>query len=119
MDISDLYDWEIEKVGAIWKDLNRRFMRQTNNKANLIQFAKVAHDEFLKAGFYVNVKWELNLVVNPATMKPYPIEIEILGRVRGADEDVIGFDHERKRHEVLKSKERGESFYGEKEKATG
>lgn len=119
MDIADLYDWEIEKVGKIWSDLMRRFSHKPNTKANLQELAKVAHDEFLQAGFYVNVKWELNLVINPATMQPYPIEIEVLGRIRGAEEDKIGFDHERKRHEVLRSKERGEDFYGQKERASG
>lgn len=118
-DIADLYDHEIARVGEIWKDLMSRFSRLANTRANLQQLAAVANDEFIKAGFVVNVRWENNLVIDPKTMQPYPIEIEILGRTPNADEDTIGFDHERKRHEVLRSKERGESFYGQREHATG
>jgi hypothetical protein len=118
-DIADLYDYEIAQVGSIWKDLMTQFARKPNTRANLQELATVANAMFLKAGFVVNVRWENNLVVDPKTMQPYPIEIEVLGRIPGAEEDTIGFDHERKRHEVLRSKERGEDFYGQREKAGG
>ena len=42
-----------------------------------------------------------------------PIVLEILGRIRGNDVDKQGFDHEKKRWEVLKSKDSGEKFLGE------
>jgi hypothetical protein len=115
-DISDLYDYEIAEVGQIWKGLMTRFSRLPNTKANLQKLAEVANDEFIKAGFVVNVRWENNLVIDPKTMQPYPIEIEVIGRLPGAEEDQIGFDHERKRAEVLQSKDRGESFAGQKER---
>jgi len=118
VDIADLYDWEIAKVGEIWKGLMDQFSRRPNTKANLQELATVAHDKFLEAGFIVNVRWELNLMVNPETMQPYPIEIEVMGRTPKAEMDTLGMDHERKRHEVLRSKERGEEFYGQKGKAT-
>lgn len=117
MDIADLYDYEIEIVGQVWKRLMDQFARKANTKDNLQELARVAHEEFLKAGFVVVVAWENTLIVDPKTMKPYPITIEVIGRVPGADEDKIGFDHERKRHEVLRSKERGEAYYGQKERA--
>lgn len=118
MDIADLYDYEIETIGIAWRDLMQKWSHRPNTKNNLQELAKDANDTFLKLGFVVNVRWENNLVINPNTMEPYPIEIEVLGRVPGT-EDSDGYDHERKRHEVLRSKERGEDFYGQKEKATG
>ena len=115
-DIADLYDYEIEEVARIWKGLMDQFSRKANTKDNLQELAKVANSEFLRAGFVVNVRWENTLVIDPKTMQAYPIEIEVLGRIPGAEEDTIGFDHERKRVEVLRSKERGEAFAGQKER---
>lgn len=123
MDIADLYDHEIAAIGPTWQKLMTRFSRLPNTRANLQELAKVANDEFLKLGFVVNVRWENNLMVDPNTMQPYPIEIEFVGRVPGGTglgELVEGYelmDHERKRDEVLKSKDRGEAFLGQKERA--
>ncbi len=122
MDMADLYDWEIKEIGAIWQQLMKDWAHKPNTKSNLQEFATVSHNKFLKAGFVVNVRWENNLMVNPMTMQPYPIEIEVLGRApgaRGEDDAVDGFDHERKRHEVLRSKERNEDFYGQRESDRG
>lgn len=124
-DIADLYDADIAQVGKVWRRLMDQFSRKPNTKANLQELARVAHEEFLKIGFVVNVVWENSLIVNPETMEAFPIEIEILGRVSGGSglgEVVEGhelMDHERKRHEVLRSKERGEDYYGQKERARG
>lgn len=115
MDNSDLYDWEMATIGQIWKELNKDWMRRPNTKAVLQEFAKVANERFLKAGFVVNVQWENTLIMVPSVtggIKPLPITIEVLGRVNPLPD---GFDHERKRHEVLASKQRGEDFYGQKE----
>lgn len=120
MDLADLYDHEVVAVGRLWKELMDRFARKPNTRANLQELAKVANDEFLKLGLVVNVRWENNLMVDPRTMQPYPIEIEVLGRVPGGTglgELVEGhelMDHERKRFEVLRSVERNEEFYGDK-----
>lgn len=123
MDQADLYDHEIAKIAPVWQQLNEKWARRPNTKANLQEFAKEASEAFLKLGFVVNIMWENNLIVNPATMQPYPIEIEFLGRVPGGSglgEMVDGhelFDHERKRDEVLRANERGEAYLGQKERA--
>lgn len=122
MDTADLHDWEIKEIGVIWDRLQRDWSRKPNDKHTLQEFAKASNDAFLKAGFVVNVVWENTLVINPSTMQAYPIEIEVLGRTpgaRGADHAQDGFDHERKRHEVLSANIRNERFYGEKESNKG
>lgn len=121
MDMADLYDYEIKQIGEIWGQLNQQWSHKANTRANLQEFAKSGNDAFLKAGFVVNIMWENTLIVNPNTMQPYPIEIEILGRAgtNTFNEREAGFelmDHERKRDEVLKSKTRGEDFLGQKGK---
>lgn len=127
MDQADLYDYEIEEIGAVWKELNSNWMTKQNTRANLEEFAKVANAAFLKAGFVVNVQWENSLIMipdisAPGGMSQMPVTIEVLGRApgaKGADHVTDGFDHERKRHEVLASKVRNEDFYGQKESASG
>lgn len=120
-DQADLYDHEIARIGVIWRNLNKKWMGKQNTKHNLQEFAKEANDAFLREGFVVNVMWENCLIINPATMQPYPIEIEVMGRAghTGLGEVVEGIelmDHERKRAEVLKAKELGEDFHGQKER---
>jgi hypothetical protein len=106
-----LYDWEIAKIGLIWNKLQQTWMHRPNSTSNLTEFARVAHDEFLRAGFVVNVMWENTLIIDPRTMAPMPITIEVMGRIGEPDE----FDHDRKRDEVLKANDRGEQFYGQKD----
>lgn len=121
MDQADLYDYEIVEIGKIWKNLNSDWMRKSNTRANLEEFAKVANAKFLDAGFVVNIQWENALIMVPdlsaaGGIKQMPVRIEVLGRVPGskaADHATDGFDHERKRDEVLKSKVTNEGFYGE------
>lgn len=123
MDQADLYDSEIRRIGPVWQALNQKWASRPNTKSNLQEFAKEATEAFLKLGFVVNIRWENNLIVDPKTMKPYPIEIEFLGRVPGGSglgEMVEGhelMDHERKRDEVLRANERGEAYLGQKERA--
>jgi len=122
VDTADLYDWEVQKVSLVWKSLMDRFSHKPNTKRNLQELATVAHAEFLEAGFVVNVVWENALMVDPNTMESYPIAIEVMGRApgaKGADHATDGFDHERKRHEVLAANIRNERFYGEKESNKG
>jgi hypothetical protein len=125
IDQADLYDHEIVAIGKVWQYLMDKWARKPNTKTNLQEFAKDANDCFLKLGFVVNVMWENNLIINPATMQPYPIEIEVMGRVPGGSglgEMVVMpdgtkvelMDHERKRDQVLKSRERGEDFHDKK-----
>ena len=112
MDISDLYDYEIMKVGKIAKEISAEFSTKTNNQFNLAEMAKKAEDRFMAAGFKVHVD------LAPVLFQEPPI-IEILSRVDTTEEAKQEFDHERKRWEVLGSKDRGELYRGEKEKYNG
>lgn len=115
MDQSDLHDWEIQMISQIWMALQQRWSHRPNTRQNLSEFAKVATEVFIRQGFVVNVMWE-NALIMVATktgeIEPLPITIEIMGRV---ENPVHGFDHERKRHEVLLSRDRNENFLGQKE----
>ena len=128
MDQADLYDHEYVEIGKIWKRLNEEWMHKPNTKANLQEFANVATHRFLDAGFVVNVQWENSLIMvpdisAPGGIKQMPITIEVLGRAPGVDRRSVMeqghslMDHEFKRHEVLRSKERGEDFLGQKGKS--
>lgn len=120
IDQADLYDHEIVAIGKVWQALSTKWSRKPNTKSNLQEFAKEANNAFIELGFVVNVMWENNLIINPATMQPYPIEIEVMGRTPGGSglgEMKDGFelmDHERKRDQVIKSIEQGKDFYDKK-----
>ena len=119
MDQSDLQDHEVAQIGQAWLALQKKWSSRPNTKTNLQEFAKEANDMFVRLGFVVNIKWENNLIVNPQTMEPYPIEIEVMGRVPGSVFQEEGFDmmdHERKRWEILEANKRNEKFLGQKEK---
>lgn len=112
MDISDLTDFEIMKVGAISKEVSARFSHKPNTAKNLAEMANYAEDEFRKIGLLTHVD------LSPVLLGEPPI-MEIRGRVADANEHKYGFDHERKRHEVLEANARGEKFRGEKESYRG
>lgn len=112
MDMADLYDYEITKIGKIAYGLSEQFSKKANNQMNLSELAKKAEDQFLAAGFRVHVDYA------PIIMGGSPT-IEILGRVVTTDEAKQEFDHDRKRWEVLGGNARGEKFRGEKEKYNG
>ena len=123
IDASDLYDHEIVAIYQKFYEIQEKWMLKPNTRANLQEFAKECNGEFQKLGFVVNVMWENNLIVDPKTMKPMPITIEVMGRVTGGSglgeivdlgdgKKVELFDHERKRAQVLKSIENKEDFHG-------
>jgi len=117
MDISDLYDHEIAKIGPLWQGLMQRFARKANSRRNLEELARVAADEFQKIGLVVEVNTAPCLIFNPITQTTGSPEIIVVGRVPGthyAEDGTVLFDHERKRDEVLRSRERGEDFLGQK-----
>ena len=117
MDISDLYDHEIAKIGPIWQRLMTEFSRKPSTRKNLDELSRRAADEFLKIGLVAQVDITPCIVVNPATMETGSPVIDIVGRVPGthyAEDGAVLFDHERKRDEVLRSRERGEDFLGQK-----
>lgn len=113
MDQSDLYDYEITKVGKIAYELSSMFSKKTNNQMNLSEMAKRAEDMFREAGLIARVDLLPCIQVGGSPV------IEILGRVPTTDQAKQEFDHERKRWEVLGGNARGEKFRGEKEKYNG
>lgn len=112
MDISELYDYEIMKVGKIAKELSAEFSKKTNTQMNLAEMAKKAEDRFQEIGLRVHVDLAPVLFYQPPC-------IEILGRIETTDNAKQEFDHDRKRWEVLGGNSRGEKFRGEKEKYNG
>ncbi len=109
MDIADLYDKDIVVVGKIWNELMQKYSHRPNTQHNLSELAKEAEDKFYQAGFIVHVD------LAPVLLGEAP-RVDIVDRVAASIEHVEGLDHERKRHEVLDSKVRGEDFRGQKEK---
>lgn len=109
MDISELYDYEIMKVGKIAKEISSEFSKKTNTQMNLAEMAKKAEDRFQEIGLRVHVDLAPVLFFQPPC-------IEILGRIDTTENAKQEFDHDRKRWEVLASKAKGEKFLGEKEK---
>lgn len=109
MDMSELYDYEIMKVGKIAHELSSEFSQRLNNQMNLSELAKKAEDRFRAAGFIVHVD------LAPVLLGGSPA-IEVLGRVSTTEEAKQEYDHERKRWEVLGGNSRGEKYRGEKEK---
>lgn len=112
MDASDLYDYEIMKIGKIAMEISTEFSKKTNTQFNLSEMAKKAEDRFKEAGFRVHVDLAPVLFFQPPA-------IEILGRIDTTTEAKEEFDHDRKRWEVLGGNSRGEKFRGEKEKYNG
>jgi hypothetical protein len=109
---TDLTDYEVMKVGQIVTDLVSRYGHRANNADNLNALRDEALTRFAEIGIL-------------ATLDPAPCfhgeppTIEIIGKVTGHDDHKYGFDHERKRDEVVKSKELNEDYRGQKEKHTG
>lgn len=107
-DIIDLYDEDIGVLGEIWADMQMRFSRKANTIENLAELEKRTVDECFKAGLVVRVH------TSECLMGIGPVTIEPIGRLAKAHDGY--YDHERKRSEVLLSKDKGEKFLGEKEK---
>jgi hypothetical protein len=119
MDVNDLYDHEIARIGPVWQGLMREFSRRANTRANLEELQKRAAAEFLRIGLVVEVNTAPCMIANPVTMRTGPPEVVIIGRAPGIDHTEQGFgmfDHELKRHEVLTARDRGEDFMGQRDK---
>jgi hypothetical protein len=122
MDQADLYDYEVAKISSAWVALQQKWSSKANTKHNLQEFAKEANDMFVRMGFVVNIQWENTLIIDPSTMSPYPITIEIMGRVPGTEFQEEGLDmhdHDYKKWEVLNANTRGEKYHGQKENNRG
>ena len=96
------------------------FATKLATQHNYDELKKRAFDEFLKIGLVVQVEVP-QFVAEGVSAEPGfgTPEIVIMGRVPGSklsnqEEGVEITDHELKREEVLKSKQTGEKFLGEK-----
>lgn len=112
MDVSDLQDSEQKAIMDTFVALDQKWRYKPNNARNLAEFTNEANEAFAKIGFLVHVQVADVLVGGPPT-------IEIIEKVgdRADEESKYGFDHERKRYDVLKSKVRNEDYIGQKERA--
>lgn len=104
----DLTDREIQATLKVVEAVRLKYAGLPNTPDNL----EALRDEVLTRLMDINVL---------ATLDPAPCfygeppELEIIGKIKGDPIEKYGFDHEQKQYEVLKSKERGEDFLGQKE----
>ena len=116
--MADLHDADVKNIGIVWKQIMDKWSTRANTRHNLEEMAKEAHDAFLKVGLIVDVNVFPCLIVDPWTQQTGQPIITILGHVEGTQHALHptdDFDHERKRHDVLKANELGEDFRGQKE----
>lgn len=113
-DISDLTDAEYKKCVELTYALRQVYASRANTKANLEEFAKYTKEAFHKLGFVVDVD-TMPCIIADAKGRTGPPEIVVIRRVDPSKT----MDHEYKRWEVLKAKERGEKYLGEKGGRTG
>jgi hypothetical protein len=103
---TDLTDEEVGRVGAIVKQVQRKYAGRANTVKNLEEL----RDEILTRLAEINIL---------ATLDPSPVfygeppTLEIIGHVAAPNEG--SFDHEKKQHEVLKANELNEDYRGQKE----
>jgi hypothetical protein len=118
MDVTEVYDYEMKKIGEVWASLVAEFSKRPNTRANLEELSKRAAEAFQRIGFVVEVNTIPCLIADANGNTGAP-EIVLIGRVPGThyqEDGVTMFDHELKRAEVLTARERGERFAGEKDK---
>lgn len=96
MDTSDLQDNEIIYIRRLAHDLTQKWGRKPNNQRNLEEMCREATHEARQHGIIID--WDLTNVI----LGGYPVLV-VIGK-DDAHEEKYGFDHERKRHDVLKAK---------------
>jgi hypothetical protein len=106
----DLTDEEVAKSVSIVYELQQKYATRAFTEANL----DALRDEVLTRLAEVGVL----ATFDPAPcLHGEPPVVEFLGKVSGDKTfHTEGLDHERKQWEVLKAKERGEDYYGQKGK---
>lgn len=106
---SDLTDEEIQKTIQIVNGIRMKYAGKPSSAKNL----EAMRDEVLTRLTDINIL---------ATLDPSPVFygeppiLEIIGKVSGDVSHKEGFDHERKQDEVVKAKELGEDYRGQKER---
>lgn len=105
----EIYDKMWVDMADALRPIQRKWMGRPNNARNLEEFEKEAVDACLKVGLIVRVHTaEVLLGISRS-----PI-IEPIGRISFEHEG--GYDHEKHRQEVLRSKQLGENKAGMKER---
>ena len=105
---SDLTDEEIMNTARIVRGIQQKYAGKPNTEQNLEHL----RDELLTKLAEINVLATVD--PSPCFYGEPPI-VEIVGKLGGDPIHKYGFDHERKRHEVLESKKRNEDYRGQKE----
>lgn len=99
-----LQDAEILKIRNFQLQLNSKFSRQPRSEKTIDEIEKEAVHELAAMGFIAHVDAFPILQGEQMT-------ITLLQRV----DSTMEFDHERKAHDVVKARERGETILGESE----
>jgi hypothetical protein len=108
----ELTDTESVAVVRLITECQMKWAHKPNTKQNL----EYLRDEVLTKMMGMNVIAEFDPA--PCFYGEPPI-VEIKGKVAGDPIHKHGFDHEKKAYEVVKAKEAGEDYYGEKESKNG
>jgi len=96
MDLSDLQDDEIVWIRQLAHELTLKWSRKPNNQNNLQEMCREAKGKAQARGIIID--WDLIPVISGR-----PPVLVVIGK-NSDHENKYGFDHEKKRHDVLKSK---------------
>ena len=107
---TDLQDHEVKKMGEIVGEVVLKWGRKANTPENL----EACRDELLYRAAEIGILCEFD--PTPAFYGEPPI-LDIIGKIATDPIHQYGFDHEKKRHEVLEAKKRGEDYRGQKERS--
>jgi len=105
---TDLTDREIQQTVDLINEVRKKYAGKVNTDFNL----EALRSEVLHRLAEISVLAEVD--PSPCLYGEPPI-IEIIGKISGDPIHEHGFDHERKRWEVLEAEERGEDYRGQKE----
>ena len=104
MDLEDLYDDELPKIGAVAKDVNDKWLfldrrLQGANAAKITQALQLYRDEVVKRFEDIGFEVDVDITRYWAGLAP---EVAIIRRT-----EPIYFDHEKKAHQVREARQRG------------
>lgn len=106
---TELSDTEIGKAMEVIVSVQKKYAHKTNSVPNLDMLRDEITTKMAEIGILVAVD------PTPCFYGEAPV-VDIIGKVAGDAIHDHGFDHERKMYEVRKATERGEDYYGQKEK---
>lgn len=104
----DLTDTEVGEAVKIINSARLRFATKKNTPENLDELRDIILTRLMEKNILATF--------DPAPcFRGEPPVIEIIGKITGDPQHKYGMDHEKKRHQVIAAKERGEDYYGQKE----